>query len=104
MSKLEGFYNMTVQLPAGLQCGHCVLQVCCSVSPLCNPLLQWTYTCGNSWGVCSEGGGRLGCGPQVTSTHTTAAVDIICIVTGDIPSLCRHLHPPSRGCTSEWGQ
>ena len=31
-------------------------------------LLQWTYTCGNSWGVCSEGGGRLGCGPQVTST------------------------------------
>ena len=72
MSKLEGFYNMTVQLPAGLQCGHCVLQVCCSVSPLCNPLLQWTYTCGNSWGVCSEGGGRLGCGPQVTSTHCTA--------------------------------
>ena len=68
MSKLEGFYNMTVQLPAGLQCGHCVLQVCCSVSPLCNPLLQWTYTCGNSWGVCSEGGGRLGCGPQVTCT------------------------------------
>ena len=35
---------------------------------LCNPLLQWTYTCGNSWGVCTEGGGGLGCGPQVTST------------------------------------
>ena len=33
VSKLEGFYNMTVQLPAGLQCGHCVLQVCCSLSP-----------------------------------------------------------------------
>ena len=37
VSKLEGFYNMTVQLPPGLQCGHCVLQVRCSVSPLCNP-------------------------------------------------------------------
>lgn len=47
-----GLFNMTVQLPAGLSCAHCVL--------------QWTYHTGNSWGVCPNGGGALGCGNQET--------------------------------------
>ena len=29
-------------------------------------ILQWTYTAGNNWGVCSNGTGELGCGPQET--------------------------------------
>ncbi|KAG4081202.1 hypothetical protein HA402_003229 [Bradysia odoriphaga] len=45
-----GWYNMTLQLPAGLTCNHCVL--------------QWTYNVGNSWGVCEDGRGAMGCGAQ----------------------------------------
>jgi len=48
----NGYYNMTLQLPHGLHCDHC--------------LLQWTYTCGNNWGKCPDGKGRVGCGPQET--------------------------------------
>ena len=29
-------------------------------------ILQWTYTAGNNWGVCANGTGELGCGPQET--------------------------------------
>ena len=29
-------------------------------------LFQWTYTCGNSWGICPNGKGKVGCGPQET--------------------------------------
>merc|ERR1719175_240167 len=29
-------------------------------------LLQWTYTAGNDWGICENGTGSLGCGPQET--------------------------------------
>ena len=29
-------------------------------------ILQWTYTAGNNWGVCTNGTGELGCGPQET--------------------------------------
>merc|ERR1711963_100333 len=43
-------YQLSVQLPADLQCDHCVL--------------QWTYTTGNNWGICSDGSGEIGCGPQ----------------------------------------
>ena len=28
-------------------------------------ILQWTYTAGNNWGMCDNGTGDLGCGPQV---------------------------------------
>lgn len=42
----------TVTLPAGLKCEHCVL--------------RWTYTAGNNWGICENGEGKLGCGPQET--------------------------------------
>lgn len=34
----------------GLECSNCVL--------------QWHYTAGNNWGVCANGTGALGCGPQ----------------------------------------
>jgi hypothetical protein len=36
-------------------------------------ILQWTYTAGNSWGVCPDGSGGLGCGPQ---EHFRACADI----------------------------
>ncbi|KAJ8934908.1 hypothetical protein NQ314_013114 [Rhamnusium bicolor] len=39
-----------VQLPAGLTCERCVL--------------RWHYKTGNSWGVCEDGTGALGCGNQ----------------------------------------
>jgi len=47
-----GHYYPRVKLPEGVTCEHCVL--------------QWTYTAGNNWGVCEDGTGRLGCGPQET--------------------------------------
>lgn len=29
-----------------------------------NCVLQWRYVAGNNWGICSDGKGALGCGPQ----------------------------------------
>lgn len=49
-SSEPGWYNVVLQLPAGLRCERCVL--------------QWTYVAGNNWGYCGNGTGRLGCGPQ----------------------------------------
>lgn len=43
-------YNVNYRLPPGLMCEHCVL--------------QWRYTAGNNWGVCSNGTQGLGCGNQ----------------------------------------
>lgn len=34
----------------GLECGNCVL--------------QWRYIAGNNWGMCGDGTGAVGCGPQ----------------------------------------
>ncbi|KAL7730916.1 hypothetical protein ACLKA6_014159 [Drosophila palustris] len=48
----SGEFDVTVLLPAGLTCNHCVL--------------RWTYVGGNNWGVCENGSGALGCGPQET--------------------------------------
>ncbi|EFX65039.1 hypothetical protein DAPPUDRAFT_65736 [Daphnia pulex] len=45
-------YSPRVKLPAGLICENCVL--------------QWLYNAGNSWGVCANGTGALGCGNQET--------------------------------------
>ncbi|KAG5678321.1 hypothetical protein PVAND_008006 [Polypedilum vanderplanki] len=45
-----GDYMVKLQLPKNLKCNHCVL--------------RWTYICGNNWGWCPDGIGRLGCGPQ----------------------------------------
>ena len=35
--------------------------------------IQWTYVCGNNWGVCDDGTGALGCGAQ---EHFRACSDI----------------------------
>lgn len=43
-------YTLSIKLPANLTCNRCVL--------------QWTYVAGNNWGYCSDGSGKLGCGPQ----------------------------------------
>lgn len=43
-------YNINYKLPQGLVCEHCVL--------------QWRYTAGNNWGICSNGTQGLGCGNQ----------------------------------------
>lgn len=49
-STAPGDYSVSIQLPSNLVCNHCVL--------------QWTYVAGNNWGYCSDGSGKLGCGPQ----------------------------------------
>jgi len=41
--------NLTLALP-DVECSQCII--------------QWTYIAGNNWGVCPDGKGRLGCGPQ----------------------------------------
>lgn len=38
------------RLPRGLTCTQCVM--------------QWRYVAGNNWGVCENGTGMVGCGPQ----------------------------------------
>lgn len=35
---------------SGVECGNCVI--------------QWRYIAGNNWGMCSDGTGAVGCGPQ----------------------------------------
>lgn len=49
-STLAGDYIVPVRLPSNLYCNHCVF--------------QWTYVAGNNWGICPNGTGTLGCGPQ----------------------------------------
>ncbi|XP_037799692.1 uncharacterized protein LOC119594706 [Penaeus monodon] len=51
-ASVRGDHIVHVQLPRGVSCAHCVL--------------QWTWTVGNSWGTCPDGGEGLGCGPQET--------------------------------------
>lgn len=41
---------MKYMLPPGLTCSQCVL--------------QWRYIAGNNWGMCANGTGAVGCGPQ----------------------------------------
>lgn len=43
-------FTMHYKLPKGLTCDHCVI--------------QWLYNAGNNWGMCANGTGALGCGPQ----------------------------------------
>ncbi|KAK6623804.1 hypothetical protein RUM44_010660 [Polyplax serrata] len=44
------FYYLTIRLPKGIRCKHCVL--------------RWHYKTGNNWGTCKNGTQALGCGPQ----------------------------------------
>lgn len=43
-------FTVKLQLPSDLECEHCVM--------------QWRYHAGNDWGVCPDGTGKIGCGPQ----------------------------------------
>lgn len=52
LSSISQPFFPRVQLPVGLTCENCVL--------------QWWYRTGNSWGVCDNGVGALGCGDQET--------------------------------------
>ncbi|KAL5274197.1 hypothetical protein ACFFRR_000768 [Megaselia abdita] len=45
-------FTIPVRLPWDLSCKHCVI--------------RWTYTAGNNWGICADGSGAVGCGPQET--------------------------------------
>ncbi|CAL8139160.1 unnamed protein product [Orchesella dallaii] len=47
-----GIYRANLRLPDGVKCNHCIL--------------QWNYRAGNNWGVCPDGTGSVGCGPQET--------------------------------------
>jgi len=49
---VTGLRLVYVHLPRKVSCEQCIL--------------QWTYTAGNNWGVCANGTGDLGCGPQET--------------------------------------
>jgi len=42
-------YKMVYEMP-DIECKHCVL--------------QWRYVAGNNWGICPNGTGAVGCGPQ----------------------------------------
>lgn len=48
----RGLLKSTVIFPEGLKCEHCVF--------------RWIYRGGNNWGICENGNGALGCGPQET--------------------------------------
>uniref|UniRef100_A0A336M0I6 CSON009299 protein n=1 Tax=Culicoides sonorensis TaxID=179676 RepID=A0A336M0I6_CULSO len=43
-------YEIKAQLPKKMECSSCVL--------------QWRYVAGNNWGICEDGNGAVGCGPQ----------------------------------------
>ncbi|XP_043481783.1 uncharacterized protein LOC122510898 [Leptopilina heterotoma] len=49
-NKGPGIIKTKVILPQGLTCKHCVF--------------RWEYIAGNSWGICNDGTGQTGCGPQ----------------------------------------
>ncbi|GIY80715.1 hypothetical protein CEXT_134761 [Caerostris extrusa] len=46
----RGHVKVQLKLPDGFKCERCVF--------------QWHWKCANHWGVCDDGKGRLGCGPQ----------------------------------------
>lgn len=45
-----GLYKLKIVIPKKYRCRHCVL--------------RWRYVAGNNWGICKDGKGKLGCGPQ----------------------------------------
>ena len=59
----------------------------------CMITFQWTYTVGNSWGMCADGVGRVGCGPQ----ETFRACSDFSITASD------NLQVPSNGLASHAG-
>ncbi|CAG0922478.1 unnamed protein product [Notodromas monacha] len=55
------------QLPKDLLCTQCIL--------------QWRYVAGNNWGMCKNGTGMLGCGPQ---EEFRACADIAILGDGEV--------------------
>jgi hypothetical protein len=55
------------QLPKDILCTQCIL--------------QWRYVAGNNWGVCKNGTGMLGCGPQ---EEFRACADVAVVGDGDV--------------------
>ncbi|KAH9506494.1 hypothetical protein DERF_011223 [Dermatophagoides farinae] len=51
-SNIFGNISLSVQLPSNVECKHCVL--------------RWHWRGGNNWGICPDGKGKIGCGPQET--------------------------------------
>ncbi|KAG8228486.1 hypothetical protein J437_LFUL009351 [Ladona fulva] len=47
-----GKYDVKLKLPDGVKCDLCSI--------------RWHYRTGNSWGVCPDGTGKMGCGDQET--------------------------------------
>jgi hypothetical protein len=45
-----GLFKSKIIIPKEYNCTHCIL--------------RWRYISGNNWGICKDGIGRLGCGPQ----------------------------------------
>ncbi|XP_043661582.1 uncharacterized protein LOC122625558 [Drosophila teissieri] len=67
-------YDILAQLP-DFTCEHCVL--------------QWRYVAGNNWGMCSDGNGAVGCGPQ----EEFRSCSDIALTTEYFPSYPSHLNP-----------
>ncbi|KAJ8664868.1 hypothetical protein QAD02_006530 [Eretmocerus hayati] len=61
-SNVIGMLNFKVNLPKKLTCEQCVF--------------RWQYTAANNWGICPDGTGALGCGPQETF-RTCSDVQIV---------------------------
>ncbi|XP_027204252.2 uncharacterized protein LOC113797978 [Dermatophagoides pteronyssinus] len=51
-SNVFGNISLSVTLPKNIECKHCVL--------------RWHWRGGNNWGMCPNGKGAIGCGPQET--------------------------------------
>jgi len=51
-SKKKDTFKYKLQLPPDVVCSQCVV--------------QWTYWTGNTWGLCGNGTGAIGCGDQET--------------------------------------
>ncbi|GFX66790.1 chitin-binding type-4 domain-containing protein [Trichonephila clavipes] len=47
---IKGNLDIKLKLPNGLKCDRCVL--------------QYHWKAANNWGICEDGKGRMGCGPQ----------------------------------------
>ncbi len=45
-------FDLQLKLPENIECQQCII--------------QWTYTAGNSWGICEDGSEAVGCGNQET--------------------------------------
>ncbi|XP_076068222.1 uncharacterized protein LOC143040732 [Oratosquilla oratoria] len=46
----SGTFTIPVKMPSDFSCSYCVM--------------QWWWTCANSWGECPDGSEGMGCGPQ----------------------------------------